>query len=254
VPIGQFLEEGIPNAMIEFAHDLGREAISVRPSSYPSRYQLDKASRLVEKGTSTFPPYRELSNTFFVEKGRLLSKRSGQIVPYDTYVFNAGDNTWQHDSSYAMTPQKAQKYLLAKEGHFPKELGFSAAVSLVQSCHAVVIVDDESYGNIETVCDCAAFWETVSCSHIAAVDHLRDRLNIEQRMARIPNAHQRGPRGRAPPVGYSAHMPKQPTVKDINPIDKVGTMIAMRFGTHDEGNDEVFIGRVSGKYTHAQKI
>jgi hypothetical protein len=94
VPIGQFLEEGIPNAIIEFAHDLGREAICVKPSSYPSRYQLDKASRLVEKGTSTFPPYRELSNMFFVEKGRLLSKRSGQIVPYDTYVFNAGDNTW----------------------------------------------------------------------------------------------------------------------------------------------------------------
>ena len=52
-----------------------------------------------------------------------------------------------------------------------------------------------------------------------------------------------GPRGRDPPVGYSAHMPKQPTVKDINPIDKVGTMIAMRFIGR---NDEIFIGRISG--------
>jgi hypothetical protein len=67
-----------------------------------------------------------------------------------------------------MTPQKAQKYLLAKEGYFPNELGFSAAVSLAQSCHAVVIVDDASFGKIDAVCVCAAFWETVS-DHVGEI-------------------------------------------------------------------------------------
>ena len=169
-------------------------------------------------------------------------------MAFDTYVFNAGDNVWQQDASYAMTSTKAQKYLLAKEGHFTNGLGFRSAVSLVQSCHAVIIVDDESFGNLATVCDCAAFWEMVSCSHIAAVDHLRDRLNIDQRMARIPNAHQRGPRGRAPPVGYAAHMPKQASMRGVNPVDKIGMMIAMRFIAQDgRGDDAVFIGRISGR-------
>ena len=61
-----------------------------------------------------------------------------------------------------------------------------------------------------------------SCAHIAAVEHLTGKWSIDDKMATIPSAHQRGARGEVPAVGYSARFPKDTSKPVERPVDKLG--------------------------------
>jgi hypothetical protein len=105
---------------------------------------------------------------------------------------------------------------------------------LNRGCHVVVVIetDDNMYFNR----NCAAHQEQGECSHLCAVNEIKDFMSNEAQLARLEGPKQRG-RPRLDPEHESQSV-----------VDMIGTIVAARF----DGHRDIYQGRVVGYNTQKQ--